>query len=342
MPQMMTPDAMHEAQPAIADIDELAGRAIGYLGLLTAFGLVPIGWLVLRPAYGRLPRPLVIGQAVALAIAVSGGLLLAWAVSSHAELDFMGYLTGSRTGTLLAARIAVSAVGVVVVVGLLALGRPGAALLAGLIAATGGLVLLDIGGHAAAFVTPAPVAAMLVHLASAGIWLTGIIVLLVLAVKRERPAMTALIPRFSALALLAIAFLAATGLYADWVQTRDPISVASDYQMTLAIKIAIVVVALVLGALNFFDAGRERPWLGGFRVRVGAEVLLAAAILMVTANLGSGFPPGGERPIPIAEVVSSAVIEGGSDISMEVGHPGDRDRTATPLPSTRRRRKRRS
>ena len=33
-------------------------------------------------------------------------------------------------------------------------------------------------------------------------------------------------------------------------------------------------------------------------------------VLLVTANLGSGFPPASQRPIPIQETISSAVVEG--------------------------------
>ena len=245
----------------IASPIELAGRAISYVGLLTAFGLLAIAWFVLRPAYGGMPRRVGVGMALALAVATFGGLVLSTAVSGNAQLDVPTYLTSSRTGILLLWRIVVCLVATLAVIGLLRFAGPTPAILAGGLGAAVGIVLLAFSGHAAAFASPGPMAAMLVHLFSGSVWLAGIIVLVIFALRRDHPPMSVLIPRFSALALLSIGLLAATGVYADWVQTRDPISIASDYQLTLAAKIVVVLAALALGALNFLDAGRGRGWL---------------------------------------------------------------------------------
>ena len=315
----------HAAPPLIAAPIELAGRAISYLGLLTAFGLLPIAWFVLRPSYGTMPRRVGIGMALSMAVASIGALILSFAVANNAQLDVPTYLTSSRTGLLLFWRVVVSIVATLAVIGLLRFVGPTVAVFAGAGGAAAGLVLLAMSGHASAFASPGPFAAMLVHLFSGAVWLAGIVALVVLALRRDRPPMSVLVPRFSALALLSIALLAATGLYADWVQTRDPISIASDYQLTLAAKIVVVLAALALGALNFLDAGRGRGWLGGFRTRIVAEVTLAAMILLVTANLGSGFPPASQRPIPIQETVSSAVVEGQArrlNLDIGPGRPG--------------------
>ena len=309
------------AARTLANPLEIATRFLNYLGYLVALGLLPIGWFVLRPGYGRVPRRLLVAQGAFLLIGVSGAVGLALVVASRAELALADYLQASRTGQLLVGRLAAGIVGIVAVVVLARIGRTTAGLVAGGIAAAVGLVYLALGGHASAFASPGPLAAMLVHLTAGAIWLAGIFVLGFLALKRDRPPMTTLVPRFSALALLAIAFLAATGFYADWVQTRDVFSVESGYQLTLAIKIALVAAAVALGALNFLDAGNERGWFGGFRFRIGAEVILSLMILVVTGNLGSGFPPAPERPIPIQEAVTSAVIPNAATLELEIG-PG--------------------
>jgi hypothetical protein len=162
--------------------------------------------------------------------------------------------------------------------------------------------------------------AMIVHLGAAGIWLSGIVVLVALARHRDAP-IARIVPRFSALALIAIALLAATGIYTDWVQTRDVFSVATNYQFYLAIKIALVVAALGLGGLNFLDGGRGSRWLGGLKLRVGAEAGLAVLVLLVTANLGSGFPPASDRAITLRPVPTSAVVESPRNLRLELG-PG--------------------
>jgi copper transport protein len=300
---------------------EIFARAVTYLGLLTALGLLFVGWFVVRPAYGRVPHGLVRAQALALGIGAIGAMLLAVQISIRTGLDVVTYLTTSRTGAIVLQRIVVGLVGLAIMLVFVRLRRDRSALAIGGLTAFLSIVLLALGGHAAAYTSPAPMIAMIVHLVSAAIWLAGLIVLLALARRDDRPPMSAIVPRFSALALFSIALLAATGLYTDWLQTRDVLGMDTGYQFFLAIKIAFVAAALALGGLNFLDGGREVHRFGGLRLRVGAEVFLAVMVLVVTANLGSGFPPASDAAIRIATAPSSAIVENNSDIVLEMG-PG--------------------
>ena len=107
-------------------------------------------------------------------------------------------------------------------------------------------------------------------------------------------------PRFSALALVAVALVALTGVYADWVQTRDLLAFGTPYELNLLVKILLVALALAIGLLNYLDGGSDRRWLGGFSRRVLMELVLGVAVVVATANLTSGSPTGLDRPSPSA------------------------------------------
>ena len=217
--------------------------------------------------------------------------------------------------------------GIAAVIGLVLLRvrRPAAAAWTAFAAGAILLLLIAVGGHAAAYASPAPVLAVLVHLVAAWIWVAGLLSLAwcaTLGRRRDRPLST-IVPRFSALALVAIGLVAVTGGYLDWVQTRSILSLATPYEATLAVKIALAATAIAIGAVNFLDGGRERPWLGGFTARIWVEGGLAVAVLAATAVLTSGSPPGQERPIEIAPAMTSAIGVGPpARFAIAPGRPG--------------------
>ena len=188
-----------------------------------------------------------------------------------------------------------------------------------------GLVLLGLGGHAAAYASPAPVGAILVHVAAASVWFAGVVGLVDITVfgrRHWRPALGRLVPRFSALALVSIGLIGLSGLYLAWVQTRDLTSVGNPYSAALALKVALVGGALVLGGLNYLDGGRRPGWLGGFHRRVGVEAALAIGVLVASGNLASASPPAQERPVPIAPAVSTAGRTLDATLEIQPGRPG--------------------
>jgi hypothetical protein len=131
------------------------------------------------------------------------------------------------------------------------------------------------------------------------------------------------VPRFSALALASIGLVVATGAYAAWVQTGDIIPAGTEYGRTLIIKAALVLGALSMGALNFFDGGRMRPWLDGFPTRIRIEAMLAGAVLVMSAALATTPPTDEAAGVPI-EPLPDAFGEIAPGMAMEIapGWPG--------------------
>lgn len=310
--------SIHAGHDAGTALLETESRIVGNLGLLLALGLPVVGWLVLRE-----PRSVGIAKlsAAGLGLAVVGalGLLLLGAIDLGT--DPIAYGTDSRTGQLLLGRAAACAIGAAAVV-MLAPRRTPLAYAVGAFAGLVGFVLLAISGHAAAYDSPAPAAAIVAHLVAASIWLSGVLVLAWKAIAGDDgEPLSSLVPRFSALALVSVGLIALTGVYSDWVQTRTLISLDTPYTATLVVKIALAIAAFALGAFNYVSGGREGD--RGFRPRVVVESGLALAVVVATGVLASGSPPAQQKPVAIAAVPSS-VVAGIAPPTLELapGRPG--------------------
>lgn len=168
--------------------------------------------------------------------------------------------------------------------------RPAGALLASALAVTWAAAEHASAGIQVALAMPVAV----LHLLAMGVWLGGLITLLLLLRRRgsdgqEIPASA--IGRFSALAFGAVAVLVATGVYQSWRQVGswEALSTTS-YGKTLLVKIAAVV--LVLCAASF-----SRRW----TARLGHEATPATATATLTPAVsapervrvaqGVGAPP---------------------------------------------------
>ncbi|MGZ6294647.1 MAG: copper resistance CopC/CopD family protein [Candidatus Limnocylindrales bacterium] len=323
---------------------EVFGKTLGYGGAMLAFGLWIVGALVLLPVRGRWPPGLLLGQAAALLGAAAGAATLAWVEVSSLpaqppvtdangvtivgqSADILTFLTTSRIGELLGARflVALGAWGLV----LLLAARIGAAR-PGIMAAIGGLagaisiVLIALMSHSAAFDPPIPLVLDIVHLGAGAVWGAGLAVLAVMTGLGSGPVrdeLRAVVPRFSALALATGGLLAATGVYAAWTMTQDFTTIGNDYSLNLVIKVVIVVAALALGAINLFDGGRDR-YPAGLARRIAVEAALAFAVIVATANLTSGSPPGEGRPVTIAPAATSATNTVPASLALQPALPG--------------------
>ncbi|MBT1189351.1 copper resistance protein CopC/CopD [Streptomyces sp. CJ_13] len=168
--------------------------------------------------------------------------------------------------------------------------RPAGALFASALAVTWAAAEHASAGIQVALAMPVAV----LHLLAMGVWLGGLITLLLLLRRRgsdgqEIPASA--IGRFSALAFGAVAVLVATGVYQSWRQVGswEALSTTS-YGKTLLVKIAAVV--LVLCAASF-----SRRW----TARLGHEATPATATATLTPAVsapervrvaqGVGAPP---------------------------------------------------
>lgn len=185
------------------------------------------------------------------------------------------------------------------------------------------LVLIALRSHAAASEAIAPLLADVIHLAAAGTWLAGVLALVILAAGRlggaaPRQALRNAVPRFSALAVVSIGLVAATGMYAAWLQVGDLAALGTDYGLVLLAKLGVVAAALTLGATNYIDAGRDLPIAGGLRRRVGAELALAVVVVMLTANLTTGSPPAQVSTVDVPASGGAGVLV----LALQPGTPG--------------------
>ncbi|MGW2996193.1 CopD family protein, partial [Streptomyces sp. NPDC001193] len=303
-------------------------RHVAYSGLALLVGAAAFV-LLCWPAAGALRpvrRLLVVGW-VALAASTAAMLLLrgpyetAGGVGSAFDLARLGRTVGGRPGAALIARLVLLAVAAVL------LGRwarrPDAAVigvrgrLAGALLAVALTVTWAAAEHASAGIQVAlamPAAAL--HLLAMGVWLGGLVTLLLLLRRRgpdgrEIPA--AAIGRFSTLAFGAVAVLVGTGVYQSWRQVGswEALSTTS-YGKTLVVKVAAVV--LVLWAASFSRRWTARLVQGAppaaalpsaparERVRVaqavGAPTSAAGADLDAAPDAPAGGGPGGEAGPP--------------------------------------------
>ncbi len=329
--------ALHGGHSGGTAAAEIQGKVLAYGGPMLALGLAILAWLVLRPALGRIPRGTAYGSGIALLVGAAGCVLLLVVAADSlpgggaaGATDYARFASESRVGQLMTARVIIGLLGGVAVLVLARLGGDrvaGRALVVGGVAGLVSLVLTAVGGHASAFVSPVPVIMDVVHLAAASIWLSGLVMLGALTdfgggSRLEQGALRKVIPRFSALALVSVTLIALTGIYADWVQTRDLFGFDSPYGINLLVKILLFVAALVFGLANYLDGGREIGRRLSLSRRLLAELVLGVAVLAVTANLTSGSPTSGDRPMEIAPAASSVVSAEPASLAILPGRPG--------------------
>ncbi|HET7646551.1 MAG TPA: copper resistance protein CopC, partial [Candidatus Limnocylindria bacterium] len=304
-----------------ADPLTLVGRWLTYLGLLLALGIAVFHWLVIRD--GTMPMRL--ARLLAVGLAVSAVATLVSAALSGLETDSVGeYLFGSRNGMLQLARAGVAAAGALALPFVPSRASGAVAAAAGLI----GIALLVAAGHASASPGVAPILAQVAHVAAAAVWIGGLTGLLALqfrpalVIRGRAPSMRSVVPRFSAVALVAIGMVSATGVYAAWLQTGTLLPIDTDYGRTLIIKSAIALAAFSLGGLNYFDGGRMRAWLAAFPTRTSIEVVAAVAVLAVTAVLAT-TPPGAARGVAIKPIPDAfGEVAPGMGLEIVPGRPG--------------------
>lgn len=141
-------------------------------------------------------------------------------------------------------------------------------------------------GHAiSGSLVPLAMIADLVHLAAAGVWIGGLVSLLVLGGTHERVATR----RFSTIAAWAVASIVVTGSFAAWRQLRSMDRLAeTEYGRTLLVKLALVSTLLALGAASRRLVRRSRR--GRLARVVLAEAVVAVLVLAATTALVGTAP----------------------------------------------------
>jgi copper transport protein len=267
----------------------ILGRWLLFLGLLCLLGGAFFG-AVLAPAPVSVTRRLL--PVAWLTAAVGTCLVLGVQLSDAGE--GVAEAMGTSLGPAILARIATLALGGLAVAYLFRAGpvRPGLALVA--LASAGALATDVLFSHAAAGPNaPLDVLEQAIHVLAVGLWLGGLVALVVTLRRATGEAAGRAARRYSRMATIGIAAVAVTGLLraVPEVGTFDAL-VSSDFGRLVIAKTGLLSVLALLGAVNHFrhvPAARES--VSGLR-RVGSlELLLGATILLLSASLVNLAPP---------------------------------------------------
>lgn len=273
----------------------LAGlfRFLSFASLLALGGIVAFHALVWKDerVWRWAPWALAVAVVSTLALyalqgALAGGLPLGDALGG----TVLGDVADTRFGVMAFVRLGALAVFAVL---LRVARRPWLLAVPVLVAlATPGLA-----GHAG---TTSPVAvnviADTIHMAAAAAWVGGLVVLwrvafpaLTGAGADDDDALSAVVRRFSTMAMAAVGLLVVTGSWRSFVEVRSLDALDANYGVVLLIKIGLFLPMVGLGYVNqrFMKAGAS---LAKVRRNVATETALAVVVLVVTAMLVN-LPP---------------------------------------------------
>jgi len=275
----------------------VAGKWSLYVGLSLTLAAGTTGIVAFG---GVLPRR---RQILIAASALAAGGVVAMIVAERSAVgvplgDLLSSSAGHRLGWLAAAVAAASLAGVVSAFRSERLPTILAAFAAAL-----AMLVRAIGGHASGRgLAWWNVGLQWIHVLGVGVWIGGLAWLFLVVRADDARERGAQVRRFSLIAGIGLAAVAATGVLraidelGGWGKVLDVLD--SSYGTALAIKVGVAVVLIALGALNHYvnvptyaAAGRA-----ALRRTVGGELVLAAGIFALTGVL-TGLPPtGGMQP----------------------------------------------
>lgn len=172
--------------------------------------------------------------------------------------------------------------------------------------ATAGVLALGafpaLTGHAAAgegLMRFSTLAADTLHVWAAGAWMGGLAAVLFVdrdVARAGTDPLQALVQAFSPVAVVSVALLVGTGLFASWVHLPAISTLWSEpYGRRLALKLGLVTLVLSLGWLNWRRRTPELAEPGGaaaLRRSAWLELAVAQLVLLITALLVRTPPPG--------------------------------------------------
>jgi putative copper export protein/methionine-rich copper-binding protein CopC len=271
-------------------IIEIVGRWLLYLGLLGVLGaaffgvlggsathpvsrrILPLAWLVATT-----------GTAVVIAVQITdAGVSPAEAFGTSLAPGFVGRILPLALVLLVLLDIARRKAAGRISLGLAGLGATAA-------------LLADVGtSHAAAGRNvPFDVLVQSAHVLAVGLWMGGLVALLVWSRRTPGPETARAVHLFSRLASIGIVTVAVTGLIRAIAEVGNVEALlASDFGRVVIAKSAILGGLAALGAVNHFRnvpaAGRA---LGGLRLVGSTEVLLGATAVLLSGALVNLPPP---------------------------------------------------
>ena len=161
---------------------------------------------------------------------------------------------------------------------------------------SGGLALLveaDLSHAASETLAPAQVALQWFHLLAVGLWLGGLVVLLLQIRGVETISKAQIARRFASLAGLGLAAVVVTGTLRAIVDIGSVDALFStDFGRLVLLKVALLIPIAGLGALNHFrNVPAAIRGLGPLRRTGSLEISIGTAILLVAALLVNTAPP---------------------------------------------------
>jgi copper transport protein len=278
----------------------VAGHWLLYLGLVVLFGAGVTGLVAFGPSN---VRPWLLG--IGWVCAAIGVVLMTLAERAAVGVSLGTLLSSEAGGKFVLLAVTVGVTGVAVLAAVLRAGR--ATLAAVAVTASGAMLARANGGHAG---SAAMVLAQWLHFLGVGAWIGGLAWLFLGLFRKLDPAQ---VRRFSTLAGIALAVVVVSGLLRSWNELGlawwlHPFR--NGYTTTLALKVAIVIPLIGLGALNRY---RNVPRYGSAGSQpmlrtVGGELALAAAVLLATGVL-TGLPPKANEE-PAAQGARPLVVTG--------------------------------
>lgn len=329
-------------------------RWLVLLSLMSAVGLLAFRLVIGRPMLRRVPdsslRAVSAGFGISVAVAVLGALALVnEATADFTESSFFdlgttvplwrdsAYGRGFSDFAIVAALLGLAGAAALLI------DRPDrerrslaelGALTGAVAAAAAALAMPGLSGHAGQN-SPRGLALALdwVHLLSGGIWIGGLLAITLVAWKAAThrvACMVVVVPRFSRVALGAVAVLVGAGTVTAVLQLPTLESLwETGYGQALIAKIAILFAALGLAAVNLLrtkprlEATERQPGLGepttrSLRRLVGAEAFLVIGAVFAAGIMSSVAPP----PDALAQLGSAQAKVGPSPVKTKVTESG--------------------
>jgi copper transport protein len=295
----------------------IVGRWLFFIGVMGIAGIASTCLVALRD----LPRFAVrmLGGAWVL-----GALGVAGIVEAQREAAgvSVGELFSTSLGTTAIERIiAIAVTGIAILVA--SVGPAAAARVFVAVAGLGAAAEMWVDVAASHAGAQAPVALNLIaqwaHIAAAGIWIGGLLTLL-LAVRGQPSEVTGrAVRRFSTIAGVAIVVVALTGTFRAVIEVGSIGKLFSTaFGVLVLVKVALFLILAGLGAINRFgNVPRSSSVLRGLR-RVGStEVVIGVAVTLVAAALVNVAPPVASTAVA-ATAQATQVVVTGSDFATTV------------------------
>jgi copper transport protein len=284
----------------------VAGRALFYAGLAALLGAAWIQLFVIRERVWALVLIAYWGWL----LATVGMLAVMQSRRSAAGIDIATFMSSShgRSMALRMGPLLIAGIGVLLDARGWSRWRGGAPAMAG-VGALGVILGHVASGHAAAGRNSGlMIGLQWAHFAAVGLWIGGLLALLVsLRGRSGQPAADA-VRRFSTGAGVALAVVAVTGLVRAVSQVGGwRLIQGSSYGRLVLVKVSLLIVLAAFGAINRYrNVPAAAASLRGLRRLGTSEVAIAVVVVMVTGLLAETAPPPPRRP-PLA---SSAAVAG--------------------------------